>query len=80
MSEDSLETKYLRTFGAVLSAAQTARILGYKSTASLAKARARGSLPFQMFLLPTLSMLPPSWILRRHRPAASRISQPTRKP
>lgn len=52
MSEDSLETKYLRTFGAVLSAAQTARILGYKSTASLAKARARGALPFQMFLLP----------------------------
>lgn len=52
MSEDSLETKYLRTFGAVLSAAQTARVLGYKNTASLAKARARGSLPFQMFLLP----------------------------
>ena len=52
MSEDSLETKYLRTFGAVLSAAQTAKLLGYRSTASLAKARERGYLPFQMFQLP----------------------------
>lgn len=52
MSEESLEIKYLRSFGAVLSAGQTARILGYKSTAALAKARARGSLPFKMFLLP----------------------------
>ncbi|MCF3494693.1 hypothetical protein GUV62_20990 [Stenotrophomonas maltophilia] len=52
MSEDSLETKYLRTFGAVLSASQTAKILGYSSTATLAKARARGSLPFKMFMLP----------------------------
>lgn len=49
---EALETKYLRAFGAVLSASQTAQVLGYRSTAALAKARSRGQLPIQMFSLP----------------------------
>lgn len=52
MSGESLETKYLRTYGGLLNAAQTAKILGYKSTGALARARSRGTLPFKMFLLP----------------------------
>jgi len=52
MSDESLETKYLRTYGGLLSTAQTAKILGYKSTGALARARSRGTLPFKMFLLP----------------------------
>lgn len=50
--DEALEIKYLRAFGAVLSAAQTAQVLGYRSTATLAKARSRGQLPIQMFPLP----------------------------
>ncbi|WP_256647080.1 hypothetical protein [Thermomonas paludicola] len=50
--QDALETQYLRAFGAVLSAAQTAQVLGYRSTAALAKARSRGQLPIKMFALP----------------------------
>lgn len=81
MSENSLEKKYLRTCGAVLSAAQTAKILSHTNTASLAKARARRSLSFQMFLLPKRRR----WFAntvdvaafmssQRHRPSPSRFS------
>jgi hypothetical protein len=36
----------------ILTATETARILGYSSTASLAKARQMGRLPIEMFRLP----------------------------
>lgn len=36
----------------LLSAAETARVLGYPSTGALAKARQSGRLPFEMFQVP----------------------------
>lgn len=36
----------------ILSAAETARLLGYPSTGALAKARQAGRLPFEMFQVP----------------------------
>ena len=36
----------------LLSAAETARLLGYPSTGALAKARQSGRLPFEMFQVP----------------------------
>jgi hypothetical protein len=36
----------------ILSAAETARLLGYPSTGALAKARQSGRLPFEMFQVP----------------------------
>lgn len=42
----------MREYGMVLSPARTARLLGYKSTGSLARARLRGRLPVRMFTIP----------------------------
>ena len=46
-----LATLLLREYGAVLTSAKTARLLGYRSTRALAKASERGQLPVEMFLL-----------------------------
>lgn len=46
------ETLLIREFGVVVSSADAAHLLGFKSTNALAKARARGILPIPMSRLP----------------------------
>ena len=47
-----LEVLLVREYGVVLPPADTARLLGYKSTDSLARARLRGRVPVRMFTIP----------------------------
>ena len=47
-----LETLLIREFGVVVSSADAARLLGFRNTDALAKARGRGLLPIQMFRIP----------------------------
>jgi hypothetical protein len=47
-----LETLLIREFGVVVSSAEAARLLGFRNTDALAKARGRGLLPIHMFRIP----------------------------
>jgi hypothetical protein len=47
-----LEALLIREFGVVVSSADAARLLGFRNTDALAKARGRGLLPIHMFRLP----------------------------
>ena len=51
-SELPLEALLIREFGVVVSSAEAARLLGFRNTDALAKARVRGLLPIHMFRLP----------------------------
>lgn len=51
-SMSPLETLLIREFGVVVSSANAARLLGFRNTDSLAKARDRGLLPIHMFRIP----------------------------
>jgi hypothetical protein len=48
-SAEEIERLLVREYGLVLNAAATAKVLGYKSTTALARARDRGTLQIRMF-------------------------------
>ena len=53
MSHDTpLTTMLMQEYGLVVNAGQTARLLGFRNAAALAKARQRGQLGLVMFQLP----------------------------
>jgi hypothetical protein len=51
VDESSTLNTLLKAHGYILSAATTAKLLGFSSTDALRMARSRGRLPIQMFLL-----------------------------
>jgi hypothetical protein len=48
----SLELLLLKEHGPILTAPETAKLLGYRSTEALKRARLRGILPVEMFAIP----------------------------
>ena len=81
-----LEKLLIREYGCLLSSMQVAHVLGYGNIYALAKARSRGLLPIQMFLLPgrrgwfCRTSEVAAWLSRlTERPTAQRPEVPVRE-